>query len=143
MLAALERSLAAVPLLGSFGIRAEDLRPGALVLRLPYGDTVTNHAGAIHNAAIFALGELAAAVVLATHPSLSGYVQLQRSSKIKYFAQSHRDVTAHSQLPPELVALVLSDLAGGQAVIDVPVKVLDGHGADVAELACRFVLRHR
>lgn len=143
MVVALEQALRAVPLLASFGIRAEDLRAGTLVLRLPYGQAVTNHTGAIHNGAIFAVGELAAQVVLATHPDLGRYGQLQKSSKIKYFAPSHRDVTAHAHIPPELVQAARETMHDGAAVIDVPVKVLDGHGADIAELLCRFVLRGR
>jgi acyl-coenzyme A thioesterase PaaI-like protein len=141
MLAALEQALRAVPLLESFGVRAEDLRPGALVLRLPYGPHITNHAGAIHNGAIFAVGELAAAVVLATHPELGRFRQFQKSSRIKYFVPSHRDVTAHAEVPPEVVAAAQEGAERGGVVVDVPVKVLDGHGADIAELVCRFMVK--
>ena len=98
MLAALDQTLRTVPMLQTLGIRAEEARTGHLVLRLPYGEAVTNHAGAIHTAAIFAVGELAAAVVLATHPELAKLVHLQKSSRIKYYAPSTKDVTAHARV---------------------------------------------
>lgn len=143
MLASLDRVLRSVPMLSTLGIRAEEARTGHLVLRLPYGTAVTNHAGAIHTGAIFAVGELAAAVVLGTHPDLAGFVQLQKSTKIKYYAPSQRDVTAHARVTPEMLAAILEEVADGQAQVDVPVQVLDGHGTDVAELVSRFTFRPR
>lgn len=143
MLAALDRVLRSVPMLSTLGIRAEEARTGHLVLRLPYDADVTNHVGALHTAAIFALGELAAAVVLGTHPELAGFVQLQKSTKIKYYAPSHQDVTAHARVTAEMLAAILDELETGQAQIDVPVRVLDGRGTDVAELVSRFTFRLR
>src|SRR5262245_40150982 len=120
MLAALDRTLRTVPMLQTLGIRAEQARTGHLVLRLPYDEAVTNHAGALHTAAIFAVGELAAAVVLATHPQLSDLVQLQKSSRIKYYAPSNQDVTAHARVTPEMLDAVRDGLANGAATLDVP-----------------------
>jgi uncharacterized protein (TIGR00369 family) len=143
MLAALDRVLRSVPMLSTLGIRAEEARTGHLVLRLPYGAGVTNHVGAIHTGAIFAVGELAAAVVLGTHPELGGFVQLQKSTKIKYYAPSHKDVTAHARVTPEMLSAILEDVQSGSAQVDVPVQVLDGHGTDVADLVSRFTFRPR
>src|SRR5687768_9723209 len=98
-------------MLSTLGIRAEEARTGHLVLRLPYGTKVTNHAGAIHSAAIFAVDELAAAVVLGTHPELAGLVHLQKSTKIKYFLPSNKDVTAHATITPEVLATILQGVA--------------------------------
>lgn len=130
-------------MLTTLGIRAEEARTGHLVLRLPYGPGVTNHAGAIHTGAIFAVGELAAAVVLGTHPELARFVQLQKSTKIKYYAASHKDVTAHARVTPEMLSAILDEVETGSARVDVPVQVLDGHGADVADLVSRFTFRAR
>ena len=143
MLASLDRVLRSVPMLATLGIRAEEARTGHLVLRLPYGNAVTNHSGAIHSGAIFAVGELAAAVVLGTHPDLTRYVQLQKSTKIKYYAPSHKDVTAHARITSEMLAAIVEGVAAGSAQVDVPVQVLDGHGTDVAELVSRFTFRPR
>jgi acyl-coenzyme A thioesterase PaaI-like protein len=130
-------------MLSTLGIRAEEARTGHLVLRLPHGPPVTNHAGAIHSAAIFAVGELAAAVVLATHPELAGLVHLQKSTKIKYYLPSNKDVTAHATLTVEMLAAIRDGLGSGGANLEVPVKVLDGNGRDVAEVVTHFAFRRR
>ena len=144
MLAALDQTLRTVPMLATLGIRAEEARTGHLVLRLPYGGAVTNHAGAIHTGAIFALAELAAAVVLGTHPELAHLGQLQKSSRIKYYAPSHQDVTAHARVTGEMLDQVRDGLEqGATALLDVPVEVLDGRGNDVAELVSRFAFKLR
>jgi acyl-coenzyme A thioesterase PaaI-like protein len=146
MLVSLDNALRTVPMLATLGIRAEEARTGHLVLRLPLCAAVTNHSGALHTAAIFAVGELCAAVVLGTHPTLSRYVQLQKSTKIKYYAPSLMDVTAHAKVTPEMIETVDLGLAASRnatAQIDVPVQVLDGRGNDVAELVSRFVFRAR
>ncbi|MEQ1566003.1 MAG: DUF4442 domain-containing protein [Myxococcota bacterium] len=143
MLAALDQTLRTVPMLATLGIRAEEARTGHLVLRLPYTPAVTNHAGAIHTAAIFAVGELAAAVVLGTHPELGALLQLQKSTRIKYYAPSTQDVTAHARVTPEMIGRILQGIDEGNAVSDVAVQVLDAHGEDVAEIVSRFTFRRR
>ncbi len=143
MLPALDRTLRSVPMLETLGIRAEEARTGHLVLRLPLSKHVTNHAGAIHSAAIFAVGELAAAVVLGTHPELTSLVHLQKSTRIKYYLPSTRDVTAHASVTAEMLDRVRDGVAAGHAHLEVPVKVLDGNGRDVAELLSHFSFRRR
>jgi uncharacterized protein (TIGR00369 family) len=141
LLAALDQTLRTVPMLATLGIRAEEAQTGHLVLRLPHAPAVTNHAGSLHTAAVFAVGELAAAVVLATHPDLAGLKHLQKSTKIKYYLPSNKDVTAHATLTAEMLGAVQQSLSSGEARLEVPVKVLDGHGNDVAELVSHFTIR--
>lgn len=143
MLAVLDHTLRSVPMLSTLGIRAEEARTGHLVLRLPYGALVTNAAGAIHSAAIFAVGELAAAVVLGTHPELASLVHLQKSTKIKYYLPSTKDVTAHATVTSEILDAIRAGLQRGNAHVEIPVKVLDGHGRDVAEVVTHFAFRRR
>ena len=143
MLAALDDALRSVPMLATLGVRPEEARTGHLVLRLPFGASVTDAAGSLHTAAVFAVGELAAAVVLATHPSLAGFTQRQKSTRIKYYAPAHGDVTAHARVTPEMVAAVTGGVDQGTAQVDVAVHVYDGHGVDVAELVSRFTFRRR
>jgi uncharacterized protein (TIGR00369 family) len=142
-LAMLDRTLQTVPFLSALGIRAEETRTGHVVLRLPYRPSVTNHTGAIHTAAIFAVGELAAAVVLGTHPDLAGLVHLQKSTKVKYYLPSSKDVTAHATVTEENLASIADAIQGGHATAEITVKVLDGHGNDVAELSSHFAFRKR
>ncbi len=142
-LAMLDRTLQTVPFLSSLGIRAEETRTGHVVLRLPYNTKVTNHTGAIHTAAIFAVGELAAAVVLGTHPELANLVHLQKSTKVKYYLPSSKDVTAHATLTDENMSAIQNSIGSGHATTEITVKVLDGHGKDVAELSSHFAFRQR
>jgi len=141
MLAALDQTLRTVPMLATLGIRAEEAQTGHLVLRLPMAPAITNHAGALHTSAIFAVGELTAAVMLATHPELATMRHLQKSTKIKYFLPANKDVTAHASLTDEMLAAVKNGVQSGEARLEVPVKVLDGHGNDVAELVSHFTIR--
>jgi acyl-coenzyme A thioesterase PaaI-like protein len=142
VLALLDRTLRSVPMLSTLGIRAEEVRTGHLVLRLPMSDAVKNAAGSIHNAAIFAVGELAAAVVLGTHPELANLQHLQKSSRVKYYLPANKDVTAHATLTSEMLDKIRSGLPRS-AAIEVPVKVLDGKGHDVAEVLTHFAFRSR
>ena len=143
MLALLDQTLATVPMLSTLGIRAEESTTGKVVLRLPVSTGVTNHSGALHSSAIFALGELAAATVLGTHMELAELTHFLKSSRIKYYAPSHHDVTAHTELQPEQLDAIHRDLPSGAASVEVVVQVLDGHGRDVAQLVSHFSLRPR
>ena len=142
MLALLDRTLRSVPMLSTLGIRAEEARTGHLVLRLPMSDAVKNAAGCIHNAAIFAVGELAATVALGTHPELAGLLHLQKSSRVKYYRPSSQDVTAHATVTAEMVAAIRAGLPAA-ASVEVPVRVLDSVGRDVAEVRTHVAFRPR
>lgn len=139
----LDRSLGEVPMLATLGIRVEEARTGHVVLRQPLNDAVRNHGGALHTAAVFAVGELAAAVVVGTHPELTSFVHLQKSTKIKYYLPSTRDVTAHATVTEEMLDAVQRGVDVGGATLEIPVKVLDGHGRDIAELVSNFAFRKR
>ena len=135
-LAQLDQALQAVPFVATLGVRVEEARPGHVVLRLPHSPGICNHVGAIHSAAVFAVGELAGAVALGTHPELGTTKHLQKSTKIKYYLPSTKDITAHATVTPEMV-----DAARRGSSIELAIKVLDGHGQDVAELATRFAFK--
>lgn len=135
--AQLNQALNTVPFVSTLGIRVEETRPGHVVLRLPHGPAVCNLAGAIHTGAVFTLGELAGAVALATHPTLGTRKHLQKSTKIKYYLPSTKDVTAHASVTPELI----ESIENGAETVELQIKVLDGHGQDVAELSSRFAIK--
>lgn len=139
--AALDRALQSVPFLNHLGVRVEESRPGSAVVRLPALPENTNHTGNLHSAALFAVGELAALVALGTHPELARLVHLQKCTKIKYMVPSGIDVTAHATITPEMVAAVRSGLEVGNAQLEVPVKLLDGKGVDIAELLGLFAFK--
>jgi acyl-coenzyme A thioesterase PaaI-like protein len=133
----LDKTLRGVPMIATLGIRAEEASTGIVVLRLPFSPSFTNAAGALHTAALAAVGELAAVVVLGTHPTLGLRPHTLKSTRIKYRLSARGDVTAHAALSPLLVASV----ENGAATIDIPVSVLDKEGRAVAEVVCRFAIR--
>jgi acyl-coenzyme A thioesterase PaaI-like protein len=137
LLPVLDQALRGVPMLATLGIRPDEATTGIVVLRLPFSQGVTNAAGTLHTAAIFAVGELAAAVVLGTHPSLGHLVHLQKSTRIKYRAAARGDVTAHAAV----TALQVAAIEQGADSVEVAVAVLDADGQAVAELVSRFALR--
>lgn len=139
----LELSLQQVPFLATLGVRPQEASPGKVVLRLPYARDLANHAGALHTGAVFAVGELAAAVALGSHPSLASAVQLQKSTKIKYYLATNTDVTAHVALDDAAVEQAVASMASGPVELEVTVEVRDPKGRAVAELASKFVLRPR
>jgi acyl-coenzyme A thioesterase PaaI-like protein len=137
MLPVLDQALRGVPMIATLGIRAQEASPGIVVLRMPFAPSITNAAGAVHTAALTAVGEVAAAVVVATHPSLGRRVHLHKSTRIKYRLAARGDVTAHAALSALLVARVEQ----GAETIDIPVTLLDSEGRAVAELVSRFAFR--
>lgn len=140
----LEKSLGRVPFLSRLGVRVEDAAPGEIVLRLPSSQDNRNFEGTIHAGALFALGELAAAVALGTHPHLVDVEPLQKGSTVRYLGTSRKDVTAHAEVTPELVEAIREQLdSDAPAQCEVPVQILDGHGDDIAELTTVFGFRFR
>ena len=140
----LERALAKVPFLAGLGVRVEEAKPGNVVLRLPSAQGSRNFDGVIHAAAVFALGELAAAVALGTHPLLVDVEPLQKGTTIRYLGTSKKDVTAHAEVTKEMVDAIRKALDGGnKAQAELPVRVMDGHGQDVAEVTGLFGFRFR
>jgi acyl-coenzyme A thioesterase PaaI-like protein len=139
---ALVEALQSVPFLGTLRITVEEARPGAAILRLPAIPANLDHAGVLHTAALFAVGEAAAGVAVGTHPRLVGIKSLQKAGGIKYLGRARADVTAHAELREEQLDLVFEELAGpGRAQAEVVVRVMDGHGQDIAEIVSLFTFR--
>ena len=133
---ALGAALAQVPFLANLGVSVEEARPGVITLRLPAKEGNLNADGYLAGAALFAVGELAAVVACGTHPRLNEAEQSILSSRIRYFGTSSGAVTAHASLRTELVDAVRVQLSGaGQARAEMSVKILDGYGNDIAEVA--------
>lgn len=142
-LAVLELSLRQVPFLSTLGVRPEQAEPGRVVLRLPFAHPLANHAGALHTGAVFAVGELAAAVAIGSHPDLASAVQLQKSTKIKYYLACNTDVLAHVDVDDATIRRTLQALESGPAELEITVVIRDPEHRAVAELASKFVLRPR
>jgi acyl-coenzyme A thioesterase PaaI-like protein len=136
---ALQEALHQVPFVALLGVTVEEATPQELVLRLPFAPTHRGVDGALFGAAVFAVGELAATAALLAHPELADRAIRQTSSRITYQGTATSDVTAHARVTAELLELMRAAWSGGQeASVDVPVRVLDGYGNDVAVVTPRF-----
>jgi len=139
MLAELRKSLYAVPLNQTLGLVPVVLAPGEVAIELPHRPSLLDHAGAMHTAALFAVGELAASVVLATHPGLRA-VELRRvSTGIRYASPCYGDVIARTDLDADAIAAIL-DARDRDEEIVVAVRLHDAVDSDVALVESRFVV---
>ena len=128
-----------VPWVRHLGVTVEDAQPGRAVLRLPAREGNTNADGALASGALFAIGELAATVALATHPGLQDLTHLQLGSSVRYLAAADKDVTAHAEIPRERADHIAAGVeAKGRATAEVRVTLVDGHGTDIAEVTARY-----
>jgi len=138
VLAELRKSLYAVPLNQTMGVVPVVMAPGEVVIELPHRPSLLDHAGAVHTAALFAVAELAAGVVLATHPGLDAVDLRRTSSTIRYASPCYGDIVARSECSSEQVEAILA--APRASEVTIPVRVYDSVDNDVAIVECRFVV---
>lgn len=135
----IEQSLRAVPFITTLGITVEEARPGRVMLRLPCAAGNTNAAGDLHSGALFTLGELTASLAVATHPDLGQLLIRQKVAHVQYLETCSMDVTASLRITVDMVATVEIGIGEPEgARLEVPVKVLDGKGRDVAVITTVF-----
>lgn len=138
----LEQVLRTVPMVATLGITVEEGRPGSVVLKLPSAPGVLDAQGRVHTAAMFAVGELASAVAVGTHPKLAVLSYFQKASRIAYISSGRGDVLARAEVPPELVNAVIEGLArDARFITEVSVSLLDTRGNDVASMVSVFTFR--
>ena len=131
----LERSLKTVPFLQLLGVKVLEHRGSRLVLGLPYRRENASHSGAVHSACMFALGELAGAVAVGTHPTLSSHPHVLKCTKVKYARQTMRDITATTEIPGSMSEGIVDAVAmHGEAEMELTVRVTDEDGHEVALL---------
>lgn len=131
----LDATIQAVPFLNLLGVTVETAQPGEVTLRLPHNPTYGTHSGELHSACLFALGELAATLVLGIHPELTGHQQLQKCTKIKYFAPCHSDAFARVLVSDAFINHVF---AQPDAQAELMVQICDINGQLIAEVLGLF-----
>ena len=130
---ALDDALHQVPFIEHMGVRVEEAKPGSVVLRLPKNGYNCATDDTLYSAAVFAVAELSALVVVGTHPRLHAWTTELLTSSIRYQARASSDVTAHAELQPEQIQAIVEEVHhGGKGEAEVSVSVLDGYGNDIA-----------
>jgi len=138
----LQNALNAVPMLRHLTVIVAEADPGVVTLSIGTGDSVTDHSGNIHSAALFALGEAAAGIALSTHPKLTHLRPMQQASGIKYLRPCTDAPLVHASISDEQVTEIQGLLgAGNSAKIEVISKVSDDTGLLVAEVVSVFLFK--
>ena len=134
------------PFLRHIGIEAETLGPDQAVLRLPVRKQITNHTGAIHGGAQFALGEATGltAAGLSLGVPLDRLLVLTAASTITYQRPSQGSLRGRANvLHEQREQLQASWKDRGRARVTVPVEIIDASGEIVTTLSVACVLLPR
>ncbi|MEN0067667.1 MAG: DUF4442 domain-containing protein, partial [Myxococcota bacterium] len=140
MLAELRKSLYTVPLIQTLGAMPTEVAPGRVTIALSHRPSLLDHTGALHSAALFAIAELAAGVLVATHPQLADLAPRRSTTTIRYVSASFGDVTALAELPDEALTELAHPGRSTALEVEIGVRVLDAVDNEVAKVACRFVI---
>ena len=141
-----EQMLELEPFLRHIGIAAETLGPDQAILRLPVRKEITNHTGAIHGGAQFALGEATGltAAGLSLGVPLDHLLVLTAASTITYSRPSQGVLIGRARvLHEQREQLQASWKDRGRARVTVPVEILDASGDVVTTLSVSCVLLPR
>jgi acyl-coenzyme A thioesterase PaaI-like protein len=129
----------------TLGVVVDEVVPGRAVLRLPDGDHLHNHVGGPHAAALFGLGEsAAAAVTVATFADLiTQFVPLVKSAEIEYLrvVRGAASAVATFDDDPDQVRAVCAEK--GLATFSVLVTLKDADGRDSGRMRARMALKHK
>jgi uncharacterized protein (TIGR00369 family) len=134
------------PFLRHIGIEAETLGPDQAILRLPVRREITNHTGAIHGGAQFALGEATGltAAGLSLGVPLAHLLVLTAASTITYQRPSQGVLKGRANvLHEQREQLQASWKDRGRARVTVPVEIIDASGEIVTTLSVSCVLLPR
>ena len=134
------------PFLRHIGIEAETLGPDEAILRLPVRREITNHTGAIHGGAQFALGEATGltAAGLSLGEPLDHLLVLTAASNITYSRPFQGTLIGRANvLHEQREQLQASWKERGRARVTVPVEILEASGTIVTTLSVSCVLLPR
>jgi acyl-coenzyme A thioesterase PaaI-like protein len=134
---------AAIPYNNHVGLEYLEVGDGRGVVRLPDADTLKNHVGSQHAAALFSAGEAASggAFVGAFAQHLGGITPLARSAEISYLKLAKGEITATGTLSAAAAELLATLDSEGRVEFPVGVEMTDRDGNTVAEMTVRWHVR--
>lgn len=115
-----------VPLVGTAGLRYEELTPERVVVSIRNRRPVQNHIKGVHAAGMALLAETATGFVVAMNLP-DDKLPLIKSLKVEYLKRTQGDMRAVATLTPEQVELVRTSPKGE---VTVPVVVTDESGQE-------------
>ncbi len=133
----------AVPFNRHVGVELIEVAEGRAAARLGHADELSNHVGTMHAAALFLVGEFAAAIAFvgAFAPHMEGIRFVARQVEIDYVEAATGSVTASGRYTIP-VGKVLNDIASdGRTRTHAESEVRDEAGTLVATLRVTFDVR--
>ena len=130
-----------VPLVGTAGLRYEEITPQRVVVRIRNQRKVQNHIQGVHAAAMALLAETATGFCVGMNLP-DDKLPLIKTMKIDYVRRSQGDMVAAASLRPEQVQQILSQDKGE---VTVPVTITDASGQEPiqAEMVWAWVPKKR
>jgi len=130
-----------VPLVGTAGLRYEELTPQRVVVRIRNQRKVQNHIQGVHAAAMALLAETATGFCVGMNLP-DDKLPLIKTMKIDYVRRSQGDMVAAASLRPEQIQQILTQDKGE---VTVPVTITDASGEQPiqAEMVWAWVPKKR
>jgi acyl-coenzyme A thioesterase PaaI-like protein len=122
-----------VPLVGTGGLRFEEISPQRVVVRIRNRRKVQNHIKGVHAAAMALLAETATGFCVGMNVP-DDKLPLIKTLKVDYLKRSVGDMKAVAQLRPEQIQQILTQEKGD---VTVPVTITDESGQ--APIQCEMV----
>lgn len=132
------------PFARTLGSRLVSIAEGEVVLSFTTPESLRNHLGGPHSAALFGLAETAAAgVVLSLFEDLvgAGGVPLVKSAEINYLAIAQGPVTATARFAGDAEGIRASFASRGIAVFPVDVAIHTDDGVHTAQMRAQMALK--
>jgi acyl-coenzyme A thioesterase PaaI-like protein len=122
-----------VPLVGTAGLRFEEIRPDRVVVSIRNQRKVQNHIKGVHAAAMALLAETATGFCVGMNVP-DDKLPLIKTLKVDYLKRSVGDMRAVAQLRPEQIQQILTQDKGE---VTVPVTITDQSGQE--PIQCEMV----
>lgn len=134
---------AGIPLTHFIGLEVQEVEPGYVRMRMPFGPNALNHLGTVYAGATFALAEISGGVAVISAFDASEYLMVARSLEITYRRPGRSDLFCEARLSPALIAETRVTVAEhGKADLPLTIEVTDAEGEGVARVQAVYHLRH-
>ncbi|MBI5529446.1 MAG: DUF4442 domain-containing protein [Deltaproteobacteria bacterium] len=131
-----------IPYLRVHHLEAREDPGGAVTLRMPLSETVTNHVGIVHAGALFTAAETAAGVAAWRVIAGDRAFVLLRGATVRYTRRAEGDVVARASVDSAIAGVARGAFdEAGRADVTVEVNATDPAGETVFEGSFDYALR--
>ncbi len=131
-----------IPTTHFLGIQVDQVKPGAVRLRMRLAPQTLNHLGTAYAGAIFSLAEIAGGVAMLSAFDPAEYLMLARRLEIEYLRPGRSDLVCAPRVSPEAIAQARANIAErGTSDLPLSIQVVDAEGEVVARVQAIYYLR--